>query len=333
MRGGGFVCGVNNDFRMKFCEPLDHRRHQPMQCWFVASDPDIACSGSRQEFDFAQRLLECIEGLRSAFEQDIPVDRRHHSLRAAVEQADADGFLKVDSGATLNAAGVRGFNRVTVNGALNIAAAAAAPNTTRELAIGTAGVFDINDGKLIVDYIDGDTSNAVRNQVAGNIRTAANLDAGWWDGPGLTSSAARDDGMSVTALGMVDNQNTLLGYRDEFGGEAVDYSSVLVRYTYWGDIDLNGLVDSNDFDWLLYGYFFPELPEDNGWWTGDLNWDGVVDADDFDWLLHGYYFQGDPMSGSGLPAGSPMSATPEPATLALLGLGALAAMASRRRRG
>ena len=55
-----------------------------------------------------------------------------------------------------------------------------------------------------------------------------------------------------------------------FGGVAVDNTSVLIRYTWVGDANLDGVVNSADLAMI----------SSNGstWSTGDFNYDGVVNA-------------------------------------------------------
>ncbi|MBE3123276.1 MAG: PEP-CTERM sorting domain-containing protein, partial [Planctomycetes bacterium] len=111
-----------------------------------------------------------------------------------------------------------------------------------------------------------------------------------------------------------------------FGGQTVDDSSVLLKYTYWGDANLDGQVTFDDYDIIDYFYWFPLPAAQMGWWTGDFNMDGEVTFDDYELIDYAYWFQGAPLTGDGL------GAVPEPATLVLLGLGVLAIAARRKRR-
>ncbi|MBN1555422.1 MAG: PEP-CTERM sorting domain-containing protein [Phycisphaerae bacterium] len=83
-----------------------------------------------------------------------------------------------------------------------------------------------------------------------------------------------------------------------------------------GDANLDGVVDQVDYDVLVANYGIG-----TNWSQADFNFDGIVDEDDFEILQENW-------SGGGeVP-----SNVPEPATLSLLGVGALAIGSRRRRR-
>jgi hypothetical protein len=110
---------------------------------------------------------------------------------------------------------------------------------------------------------------------------------------------------------------------------------VLVKYTYYGDANLDGAVDGSDYT-LIDNGFTNHL---SGWQNGDFNYDGVVDGSDYTLIDNAFNTQGASLGSNpaALIAGSTSqiaggtSAVPEPATLGLLGLGAIGLLGRRRR--
>ena len=92
-------------------------------------------------------------------------------------------------------------------------------------------------------------------------------------------------------------------------------ASVLVGYTWYGDANLDGVVDSNDYDmidnaWLLWTT--QGTVPDGGfrWAVGDFNYDGVIDSNDYDKIDNAWLLQN---GGLAPVAPAPLTA-PEPAT-------------------
>jgi prepilin-type N-terminal cleavage/methylation domain-containing protein/prepilin-type processing-associated H-X9-DG protein len=189
---------------------------------------------------------------------------------------------------------------------------------------------DAGAGGFVVDYAAGEESPLA--QVAAWV--AAGCAGGAWTGPGIASSAAAADTERLTAVGIIDNADPVLGGRTEFLGQPVDATSLLVRYTWLGDTNLDGAVDADDYDVIDNTFVFGPGARGMGWWSGDFNYDGLVDADDYDAIDNAFVFGSGPLAGTltygGLPGGAP-AAAPEPATLALLAAGAAIAAARRRR--
>jgi len=207
--------------------------------------------------------------------------------------------------------------------------------------------LDLAEGGLILSY----TGSSPMTQVSDWVRTGLNRTAGYWDGFGITSSTAA--GATLTAVGVIDNTDPSVGGKTTFMGQTVpDATSILARYTWWGDANLDGVVNSNDYDridtnWLLYGNGQGTPPGGFRWSVGDFNYDGLINSNDYDLIDRAWLLQGSPLMTADGPYGfvlptaevdfavgppATLGVVPEPATIALLAAGALAVVGRRRRR-
>ncbi len=85
-----------------------------------------------------------------------------------------------------------------------------------------------------------------------------------WDGPGLGSSAVRDDLDGIHGLGIM-----------------LSGGSVIVKYTLNGDSDLNGVIDADDYYRMDVAYRLQGDGQHVGWGNGDVDYLGGISADDF----------------------------------------------------
>jgi hypothetical protein len=140
----------------------------------------------------------------------------------------------------------------------------------------------------------------------------------------IFSTAAANDPSLATSLNIVDN--SLLGLTT-FGNWSVDASNILIKYSYYGDVDLNGQVNADDL--TVFGNNFGRLTGATQI-DGDVDFDNDVDADDLTVFANSF--------GKGVNAplaSGAVEAVPEPSTILLAGLasaGFAAAGMIRRRR-
>ncbi|MCY2954343.1 MAG: SBBP repeat-containing protein, partial [Planctomycetota bacterium] len=163
----------------------------------------------------------------------------------------------------------RDLARLHVAGQARVEVAAGAHAVVRaeDLYVGGEGVLDVNDNELIV----GNSSV----EVIGGLIRAGRAD-GKWNGVGIRSSAAK--GKAFTGLGV--------GVND--GGE------VLVKYTWDGDANLDGIVNADDYFLADSGY----ITQKGGWGNGDFNYDGVINADDYFLIDSAFIGQSGPLAAS-----------------------------------
>ncbi|MCY2950604.1 MAG: hypothetical protein NTU53_01345 [Planctomycetota bacterium] len=108
-----------------------------------------------------------------------------------------------------------------------------------------------------------------------------------------------------------------------WAGQSLDANSVLVKYTWNGDTNLDGVINADDYFLIDSGFIL----QAEGWYNGDFNYDGVVNADDYFLIDSAFIGQSGPLSAEH----SRMSAVPEPGALGLLWVCSAALMARRRR--
>jgi len=245
------------------------------------------------------------------------------------------GTLAVNQGMSLVGAATLKVGTLLVGAdgpaTFSITDAAAQVTVSEALHVGPQGTLDVTTGGLTVLYDGASPFEEIHANVASGCHGGA------WDGAGITSSAAAADLQWLTAVGVLDNSDPdpKLGGLTSFEGRPVDLSSVFVKYTWYGDANLDGVVDSNDYDmidsaWLLWTTRGTIPVGGFRWGVGDFNYDGTLDSNDYDlidraWLLSG---------GAPLGGGAPVP-TPEPASAALLLLaaGTLALHGRRRKQG
>jgi autotransporter-associated beta strand protein len=194
-----------------------------------------------------------------------------------------------------------------------------------------AGLLDLNSNDLIVHNA---SLTSIRSQLAQGYTTGS----GAWQGSGgIISSVAAGDTTRLTTLGVIQNSvNQLPGgaaFFSSFDGQSVSASDVLVKYTYYGDANLDGQVNSSDYT-LTDNGFNQHL---TGWINGDFNYDGVVNGSDYTLIDNAFLQQGAQLTSQvAIPTASISSQTssatsvPEPGGLTLLGIASLGLLKRRK---
>jgi len=179
------------------------------------------------------------------------------------------------------------------------------------LTITDNGTLDLADNDLIVQANTASRQDVLA-QITGCIKTARNTGSKKWLGFGVTSSAAKDDRRDMTTLAPVLNEKGSGGgmLYSKFAGQDVDGNCILVKYTWNGDLNIDGVVNADDYFLIDSGF----ITQKGGYYNGDLNFDGkvtagVINADDYFLIDSAYIGQTGP-----LPASRPEAINIAPAT-------------------
>jgi hypothetical protein len=210
------------------------------------------------------------------------------------------------------------INTGTVKLLPNGTAAATGNVKTLTIAGGAApsAKLDVTNNAFVVDYTGASPLATIKSQIA------AGYNGGGWTGNGIVTSNGDSNHFAVG----YGEASALASVPAIFG--TPDNTSVLFRYTRYGDATLDGAVNLADFN-KLAGSFGQT---GKVWTDGDFNYDGSVNLTDFNLLAGNFGLSAagsevTPQDWSNLAA-----AVPEPSTLILSGVPALAGMCLRRRR-
>jgi hypothetical protein len=207
---------------------------------------------------------------------------------------------------------IRNLSALTISGTATLAVGSAAANSDRTLlVVQNPAIF----GTLDLGANDADFTNSTPATINSLVKSAYNYAGGAnWSGTGITSSTAAADSTHLTALGVVQNNQSgspLFSVGKTFDGTIPGAADVLVKYTYVGDANLDGKVDGSDYSKIDAGY--AGHGSLTGWANGDFNYDGVIDGSDYTLLDNAFNNQRTALP-SAQTAAAPAVATPRPAT-------------------
>jgi hypothetical protein len=190
------------------------------------------------------------------------------------------------------------FGSLTLNGSSSafVFPGAAAVIVTNALTMAAGATLDLTDNDLIVQATAANRQ-AMLAALSVLLRTGRN--GGTWDGPGVNSSTAAADANHLTGLAAILNDNgdgTVV--RPTFGGETVNTNSILVRYTYNGDANEDGVLNADDYAHIDAGF----ASQATGYLNGDFNFSGgAPNADDYFLIDRTFADQGAPLGEAATP--------------------------------
>lgn len=225
-----------------------------------------------------------VNGGTFVFAQDAADDNPNLVVNVA-----ADGtavFNATQHLAALNITGGRAA--VTAGGASRI--------VTRAISVRDGGTLDLSDNALLLTDGDpgsiGGWNGSSYSGISGLL--ARGYNGGGWDGGGIvttqpdarTGLATLAPATAAQVLGLQPGQTSL------WNGETVDATTVIVKYTYGGDANLDGKLDADDYGSIDFSIL---VPGSSGYQNGDFNFDGKINADDYGVIDFNTLAQGAPL--------------------------------------
>jgi hypothetical protein len=158
------------------------------------------------------------------------------------------------------------------------------------LVLNPGAKLDLLNNALVVDYT-GDSPFAALSQ---RIAAGRTIDGTWNGAAGiLSSTAAGTGGLTALAVGEASAVLSLDGTATAlFKGQTADATSVLIKYTYDGDANLDGVVSGDDYSSIDFSILTPGA---SGYFNGDFNYDGLISGDDYSAIDFNLLAQGAPL--------------------------------------
>jgi hypothetical protein len=203
--------------------------------------------------------------------------------------------LNQTSGSQLHIGGLSLTNGATAT----VMALASSRSSTnyRLLVVGsgtTSPIFTI-DSTSTLNLTNNDMSVVNGSLSAVFAQVARGFNGGNWSGFGVASSSAATNSTHLTALGVIQNNQggtAFFNSGNPFDGTVPAAADILVRYTYYGDANLDGRVDGSDYS-LIDNGFHNHL---SGWFNGDFNYDTPVNGSDYTLIDNAFNSQGASMA-------------------------------------
>ncbi len=188
------------------------------------------------------------------------------------------------------------------------------------------GKLDLTNNAMVVHNGSlGDITNLAAQGFAG----------GTWNGTtGIVSTTAYLNPTHLTAIGVA--TGNVVGTIEGLGVTSTD---VVVKYTYYGDANLDGQVSSADYTLIDAGYLSQGAM--TGWQNGDFNYDGVINGSDYTLIDNAFNSQSGQLASqianpyasatAQIAGAAATSAVPEPAGLAWVAISSIGMLRRRRR--
>jgi hypothetical protein len=216
----------------------------------------------------------------------VPISFSNVSLLTLSPGAGLDSLVVNSGSVSIAAPGAgqgivtRNFSKLNISSAATALFATAAAHADRQV-VETASLSAIGQLDL------GGNDMIIHNGNLGSITSllATGYAGGSWNGTGIASAVAHGDSTHLTALGSTQSTG------NSFDGMNTSNSDVLIKYTYYGDTNLDGKIDGIDYSRIDGGFFTAAT----GWANGDFNYDNHVDGSDYTLIDNAFNTQGTAM--------------------------------------
>lgn len=122
------------------------------------------------------------------------------------------------------------------------------------LSLAPGSTLDLTNNRLVVETSNSSTDSTLVSAIS------SAYNAGQWNASGITSSQAAQDSNHATALGYL-----------------IAPTSFTAAYTWYGDANLDGKIDADDYVLIDRG-FSKHL---TNWSNGDFDYNGIIDSNDY----------------------------------------------------
>lgn len=206
-----------------------------------------------------------VNGGSLAFATDASLDTTNLTLNV---NTDATGTANVAFNSTQHLAGLN----IGAGGSAVLSSGESKVLVTKSLGITGTGKLDLTNNGMILDYAGSTPIASIQALLTSGYA------AGAWNGNGINSSTAA--ATTGRALGFAESTDLFSTFPATFLGQTVDNTAVLIRYTLYGDADLNGNVNLEDFNRLASNFG----QSGRRWSQGNFDYNNVVNLDDFNQL-------------------------------------------------
>jgi hypothetical protein len=190
------------------------------------------------------------------------------------------GTTTIANGASLNltGSGSRLADRpLVINGIATLAPGGNLVLVARSVAVAPGSSMNMADNVVIVDYTG-------RIDELPNIKAllTSGYNGGAWNGAGINSSLAAS--IPQHALGYARSSDLFSTFPATFAGQQVDSTAILIRYTRYGDANLDQFVNLADFNRLASAFG----QTGTLWSQANFNYDNITNLTDFNRLASNF---------------------------------------------